>query len=172
MQYKINKVSVNGPVAWQSSYGPLLTYKVIFEGSTDVISINKKVDSPAPKAGDVLNGTIEENKFGKKFTVDSQQFPQANAAGGQSTASSYQPRDDNAIKAQFAIKASIQFATLSNLPSSVEDIEVYAKAFYNMVDRVKNGSDTPADDGAPTHDFPPEDLDEFGGLGEQNEDGF
>lgn len=173
MQYIIEKVSNNPPKEWTGGFGPMVTYKVIFQGGPDVIEINKKPDSVPPKAGDTLDGTIEGTEYGKRFKAVSKQYGQYGAQSKQSapSTSSYQPRDDNAIKAQFAIKAAIQFASMSNLPSNFTDIEDYAKAIYNMVDRVK-GAITTSDDGFPQHDVPPEDLNEDGSFGKRYDDDF
>jgi hypothetical protein len=50
----------------------------------------------------------------------------------------WQPRDDNAIRAQWAIGQAVHYLASGNAPKSGWDVESYAKTLYAMVDRVKD----------------------------------
>lgn len=127
MDLKIKALSQNPPREWQSKFGTMLTYKVKFEGSDDIVDVNRKPGNE-PKVGDVLQGTIEDSDFGKKLKPAPKQF----GGGGKS----FQPRDDAAIRAQWAVNAALQRAAMSKEPMSI-DIESTAKEFFAMVDRIK-----------------------------------
>jgi len=50
----------------QSDYGPMIDYMLVFE-SGEAAQLSQKATTPAPKVGDVLEGTIEQSNFGPKF---------------------------------------------------------------------------------------------------------
>jgi hypothetical protein len=118
----------------------MLTYNIMIEGRNKTCEINKKPESPTPKKGDVLYGHIESTAYGDKFK--SEQRPQSGGqTGGQST--SWTPRDDSHIRAQWAIGQSIQMHIAEGVPgqrSEPGDIEDLAKILFAMVDRVKAGT--------------------------------
>lgn len=112
---------------------------VTFENSEPVDATFKQPPAVGDKKyGDIETYTTKSGATRKKFK--SAQRPQEGFTGG-SGKSNYQPRDDAAVKAQFAIKAAIAFcpkpesARDMNAIAAIEDV---AKQFYQMVDRVKN----------------------------------
>jgi hypothetical protein len=74
MEHKIAVLGSLPPKEWESKYGTMVTYKVKFEGSDDIVDVNRKQTSPAPKVGEVLTGAIESTDFGKKFKAAPKQF--------------------------------------------------------------------------------------------------
>jgi hypothetical protein len=52
---------------FNGKYGRLFKYAVQFEGQDEAVELNQKPDSPAPKAGDILEGTIETTQYGRRF---------------------------------------------------------------------------------------------------------
>lgn len=137
----------------------MLTYKVMVLGEEETIDVNRKADGAKPVAGDVLEGTIEDSDFGKRFKATPKSF------GGAS--SSYAPRDDGAIQAQFAIKAAIALLRSDKDVPPMSVIEDSACQFFAMIDRVKNSKPT-ASEPALT---PPGDLKSDGGF-KASEDDF
>lgn len=147
MKFTVDKVGTTGtnaPKPWNSaSGGPMMSYKVIFQGDPKtIVELSQKASSPAPKKGDVLEGHIDmSGQYGPKFKKE-----YANRGGGA-------PKDEAAIRAQFAIKAAIQlYAALpEKARAEVQDsqlwVEARAKEMYAMVDAVK-GAATPASDPA------------------------
>lgn len=136
-EFTINRVSSKEPKRWKNDYGTMITYLVMLEGRDNPVQLNKKESSDAPVTGDTIYGHIEETSFGDKFKSDLRPSgPGGNKAGGQST--SYTPRDDASIKAQFSIKAAIQYVTgVGTTPKSLDEVEKIAKQLYVMVERVK-----------------------------------
>lgn len=146
MQYIVDKVGstgANAPKPWTSSNGgPMMSYKVIFEGNPrTIVELSQKPSTPAPKKGDVLEGTIDmSNKYGPKFKKAFAPRPGGGA-----------PKDESAIRAQFAIKAAIQFyaALPEKTRAGIEDgqlwIEARAKEMFTMVDAVKGAATTTVD---------------------------
>ena len=97
-------------------------------------------DPTTIKDGDTLYGEIKEqtSKAGKtylRFHREKPEDQQSFTPRGGSHKPSYQPRDDAGIKAQFAIKAAIQYQPDG---ATLKDVEEAAIAFFKMVDRVKN----------------------------------
>lgn len=141
---RVGQKAPNAPKPWNSAQGgPMMSYKVMFEETGDkVIEMSQKASSPAPKAGDKLEGSIDmSSQYGPKFKKDF-----TKRGGGA-------PKDEAAIRAQFAIKAAIQlYAALpEKARAEVQDsqlwVEARAKEMYAMVDAVK-GAATPASDPA------------------------
>lgn len=131
------------PKEWESKYGPMKTWLIQVEGNGEPVQLNKKAESPAPEVGEPLYGTITETEYGQKFK--SERLPYTGGGGGKS----YQPRDDEAIKAQWAIGQAVQLyvtqrdeinATLKDtgqMMSDMEYVEGQAKELFAMIDRVK-----------------------------------
>lgn len=137
-EYKITKVSQEAPKEYQGEHGTTYYIKVMIDGHERPVSIGKKKPD-ALKVGDTVYGTITETQYDTdKFTADKMQ---GGYAGGKSN---YQPRDDDAIRAQFAIKTAAGMATsFVRTTNDLEGwIEIEAKKLYAMVDRVK-GSEQP-----------------------------
>lgn len=137
-EYTVSQVSSKEPKRWKNDYGTMVTYVVMLEGHQNPVQINKKEASNAPIVGDTIYGHIEPTDFGDKFKSDLR----TSGSGGNKTSgqsASYTPRDDASIKAQFAIKAAIQYVIGDNTtPMTTQDVETYAKIFYAMVERVKD----------------------------------
>jgi len=139
--YKITKVSTQEPRVWDNPKGGKIYYiKVAVDGWEKPIEVGKK--SPdALKVGDELHGTITATEYpNDKFKAD----PPAFSGGGKSN---YVPRDDDAIRAQWAIGQAIQFHIhhpKEDGTMSLDIIEPYAIELYAMVERVK-GSNTQTD---------------------------
>jgi hypothetical protein len=108
----------------------------------------------------------QKSKAGKDYlrfyreTPPEQQTFNRSAGGGKP---SFQPRDDAGIKAQFAIKAAIQYHAES---APLTDIEEAAKAFYKMVDRVKE-SHTASTSPGETKEFSTEEDTQIEGFKEE-----
>lgn len=120
-----------------------------------------------PNPGDKKYGSVEpyktqQGKTRLKFRradrpLDNQQGFTPRGGGSKP---SYQPRDDAGIKAQFAIKAAIQYQPDG---ATIKDIEEAAVAFFKMVDRVK-GSDVVTDSQGQTN---PGTTKEFSNMNDQ-----
>lgn len=80
------KVSAVNPETkqWQSQYGAMVTYTVMFEGRETPIEMNKKPDSPAPRAGDEVFGDINRTEYGDKFKSAPKPFAGGGFGGGAS----------------------------------------------------------------------------------------
>lgn len=65
-EYTIEKVSPKTK-EWSGQFGDMVTYYVKFPNNDEVIEMNKKPDSPAPKAGDKVYGEIKQTEFGYRF---------------------------------------------------------------------------------------------------------
>lgn len=81
--------------------------------------------------GEILEQT---SKSGRPYY----RFKRSNQAPTATQALTSNFRDDSAIKAQFAIKASVQLLQNPQAEVSATTIEHWANIFYDMVDRVKN----------------------------------
>lgn len=136
-EYKITRVSSQPPREWSfadrktGNDVPMLTYKVMIEGQEEAVDVNRKAEGDAPKAGDVLSGTLEQTDFGYKFKPERKPF----TPGG---------RDTTEIRAQMSIKeANRWIANDPNSKHTMEELESTAKQIYSMVDRVKGSSSAP-----------------------------
>jgi hypothetical protein len=76
--------------SYDSQYGEdvdgkkvMFKYAVELEGESDAVEVSQKPSTPQPKAGDVLSGTIETSKYGRKFTKEKK----GNFGGGAATVS-------------------------------------------------------------------------------------
>jgi hypothetical protein len=117
------------------------------------------VKDPAQfEAGQTLYGTIEtkQSRAGKEYYKFNRQKKEDEPYGSQKSNTTsgkkdWQPRDDNAIRAQWSIgQAMTHFAAKEEV--KLADVEKLAKALYVMVDRVKQ-------DGIATEpDISPEEL--------------
>lgn len=136
MKYKIKAVSKQVR-EYDSKYGPMKSYKVAFEDYDQAVEISRKDTSPAPQVGDELEGTIDmSGQYGPKFKQDF-------SAGKKSFGGGYS-RDDDAIKAQWAIGQAMNAHIGTNTDGKVklEDVEVLAKKLFSMVERVKQPAAT------------------------------
>jgi hypothetical protein len=97
--------------------------------------------------GHITDETSKAGKPYRRFRRDKQpDFHET--AGGAPKKSEWIPRDDSAIKAQFAIKAAVAAYAMPTLADTLKDpaaldvyfnnVEHFASQFYSMVDRVKD----------------------------------
>lgn len=143
--YKVLQVSGEAPRQWDGPHGTVYYIKAKLEGHDKPVSIGKKKPD-ALKVGDTVYGTIEvsdlpEDKFKPAAPPQASQSGQANYGNaGTDYKPAWQPRDDSAIQAQFAIKGAIELVNgQEKKPDDVfSTIEDYAKELFAMIDRVKN----------------------------------
>lgn len=92
---------------------------------------------PPVEVGQKKYGVVEtyETKKGATRTrfVRKDKPQDAPSAGGRT----WQPRDDSAIQAQWAIGQAVAVTNLTEKSGDYEIIEQYAKEFFAMIDRVK-----------------------------------
>jgi N-methylhydantoinase B/oxoprolinase/acetone carboxylase alpha subunit len=56
---------------FDGKFGPMKSYKVKFQGDDVAVEITQKAETPAPKLGDTLEGTIDTGgSFGPQFKKD------------------------------------------------------------------------------------------------------
>lgn len=125
---------------WSTPDGQRSIYKLTLEYEGQPVQAKTYSDAIAREG---WAGTVETyEKTGKNGpeTFVKQPPKEGYTAGGGSSKPAYQPRDDAAIKAQFAIKAAVQAlpeAKADSLSDYVSDVEALAQGFFEMVDRVK-----------------------------------
>lgn len=123
--------SVKKGNTWESSYGQMQSYALALDGVGEPVQLNKKVPvKTEPQVGDELHGTLEEQERGGRTYYKIKLDQQQSGFKGQ-------PKDEAAIKAQFAIKTAVQLLRNPDAEVSAETIEHWAKEFYAMVERVK-----------------------------------
>lgn len=69
MEYTIVTSMKTG--SFQGKFGETYKYGVLFDGEIDAVEVNQKPETPAPKAGDKLSGTIEVTQYGRRFKKES-----------------------------------------------------------------------------------------------------
>lgn len=72
MQYTIENSMKSGE--FSGKFGKMYKYSVKLSGVDTAVEINQKPDSPEPKVGDIIEGTIEDTQWGKKFKKTSVGF--------------------------------------------------------------------------------------------------
>jgi hypothetical protein len=136
------------------------SYSAALDGIGEPVQINKQLPMrQEPKIGDTIYGylTEETGKEGRiyyKFHPKTKQdFRNPQTSFVPTEKKEWQPRDDDAIRAQWAIGQAVQVYTAQISAkeadlSSADKIEENAKKFYAMVDRVKGSESLKAE--APT----------------------
>lgn len=99
MTYTIQAVSPETR-AYESKYGAMVSYKVMFEGNPQAVEISQKQTTPAPKVGDTLDGTIDmSGQYGPKFKKEYNQgvggFPSGSPSpmGARPSSTKFTPQD-------------------------------------------------------------------------------
>lgn len=131
MKYTIKAVSQQVR-SYDGKYGPMKSYKVAFIDVPQAVEISRKANSPAPKAGDELEGTLDmSGQYGPKFKAD---YSASKPGGGYS-------RDDAAIKAQWAIGQAVNIAVSLNTDGQIkwDSVEAVAKKLFALVNVIKVG---------------------------------
>jgi len=83
MQYTIKAVNPQTR-SYETKFGPMVSYKVLFEGIDQAVEISQKSTSKAPEVGDVVEGTIDmSGQYGPKFKKE---YNQGGFGGGRPTA--------------------------------------------------------------------------------------
>ena len=157
MNYTITAVS-KSVRDFNGSFGPMKSYKLKLQELGDqTVELAQKAETPAPTAGQVLDGTVDmSGSHGPQFKKSFK--PRAGGGGGRG-------RDSDEIKAEWAINAAITWLTETDMANAnLEDVQPLASDFYAMVDRVKGSSSKPATapQNASEDDFgePPDDFDQ------------
>ena len=124
---------------WQAPDGKKTIWKVTLEADGKQYPVQTFSEKIAQVG---FNGDVESYKSARGDTFVKQVAKQQ--GGGYGGGKPAQPRADAAIKAQFAIKAAIQYAATQGMGTSTEDVEGYAREFFLMVERVKaTATDSP-----------------------------
>lgn len=140
-EYTIVKVSDQPPQEWKHG---ISYYKVMVDGHPKPIEVGKK---KKPDVGDTLYGNIQvqaqemTDKFQRVERPDGGYVPPSQIHSVPASKPAYQPKDEEAIKAMFAIKGAIAFKdhhAFTETPT-VRGVEEIAKQLFSMVDRVKTG---------------------------------
>lgn len=131
--YRITQVSAQPPRQWDGPTGTVFYIKVKLDGHERPVSIGKK--SPdALHVGDTVYGTITgTDRDEDKFKSEQQQ---TSFGGGTSSKPAYVPRDDLAIRAQWALGQGMT-AAYNNEVGNLAEVEMLARELFAMVDRVK-----------------------------------
>ena len=140
MEYKV--VSAIKGREYTDKFGQKVAYIVQLEGQDEAVEINQKLTTPAPKAGDVLNGTIESTQYGKKFKkAFNQNAPQAQGHQGGSKQFKADPDSRESIEWQTSLKAAVDvvrdFYGLKGLPEEFK-LEDYAREVDSTAVHFKN----------------------------------
>lgn len=143
--YKVTAVSTKTK-QWEGKYGPMVDHYVKLEGVDAPVVVTKKPDSRAPQEGDELYGTLDMGgKFGPKFKAESKPFGGgAPSGGGGGSKPSYQPKDEKAIQAMWAIgQAVTALGPITDKKQPVADyalaVETVATELFGLVDVIKAG---------------------------------
>jgi hypothetical protein len=127
---------------YQTNYGTMVKYILSLEGEADGVEIGQKPDTPAPKAGDVLDGTIESTKYGKKF----KKTPQA--TGGARSGYTPDPATQVSIQRQIALGRAVDAVNNYNIQKGTDmksvTINQYADQIIATADRFAAWLNKPA----------------------------
>lgn len=127
--------TINSERVWHSPDGQRSIWRVELEGDDGKIYRLKTYSPHIAQRG--FKGKVEsyKNRFGERFV---RQAPADKTAGAAKPKASYS-RDDNAIRAQWAIGQAINLASVKIEKDSITlpIIEEYAKQLYETVSRVK-----------------------------------
>jgi hypothetical protein len=123
---------------WHSPDGKVTiwTIKLEHEGTRDTFST---MSSALAKEG--FNGDVEiyTNDKGKTYARQAPKEEQEPAPGAPAQKRDWQPRDDDGIRAQWAIRTAVQmYSNWNKERPEYDDVEAAAKKFFAMVDRVKH----------------------------------
>lgn len=140
MEYTITKVSSQKPKEFYSEQYKSTTYyiMVMLEGHDRPVTIGKK-RADAFKVGDKVYGRIIPTQY------DTDKFQAEQPAG--KPGQTFTPKDQDAIKAQMAVKSAMNAMPNLDLAATDGDIATYAntarklaKHIFRMVDEVKESA--------------------------------
>lgn len=141
-EYKITQVSVQAPREWAGPKGTVYYIKVKLDGHAKPVSIGKKAPD-ALHVGDTVYGTVTEDFTHDEDKFKSEQNPSYGGAPSAGSKPAYVPRDDLAIRAQWAIGQSMT-AVFNGDTANTAQVELLARELFSMVDRVKEPVSEPA----------------------------
>lgn len=148
--------------SYETKFGNMTSYQVKFKDLADAVEISKKDSSPAPAVGETLEGTISEGQYGKKFKKDYQPGGGPNFGGNGGSKSSYVPKDDKAIQAQWALGRSVEaYGPIGkdSVADYVGKVSELAVELFSAIDFVKGSNDPkPAEGDTVTNDVPAGDV--------------
>jgi len=123
--------SVKKGKTWPSDYGEMQSYALDL-GVGEPVQLNKKVPvKQEPQVGEEVSGTLEEQERNGRVYYKIKLDPPQKQGGYKG-----QPRDDAAIKAQWAVGQSVQIG-MTNNSLTMPEIEARAIELFHMTERVK-----------------------------------
>lgn len=174
MKYTIKAVNPQAR-SYETKFGSMVSYKVMFENFETVVEISQKASSPAPKVGDTVEGTIDMSApYGPKFKKEynqggfgspTGQSTQGRSAGSTSGSSKFE-KDPFTMYLSYAkdvavaLIASKEGFVEEKFASILESVLVGGETLYNNRPGVKEPEtvkDNVATD-AEVDNFLPEDI--------------
>jgi len=116
MDYKVQNSIKAGQ--YESKFGTMYKYLIQFEGVSAPTELSQKPETPEPKQGDILHGTIADTQYGKKFTKV-QKDGQGAIAGGRAKEFKADPLKQASIEKQVALKCAVELLS-AKLPQLKE----------------------------------------------------
>ncbi len=146
-EYKLTSFEKSDYQDAHGNYWCSATFEGVGEPVKWVAKDPTKVQVGQEYFGEIKDMTSKAGKPYLRFYRANKPDGQAPSSGASSAStSSWQPRDDSAIRAQFAIKAAVDLLKDPSAEVAETTIEHWAIIFYKMVDRVKEaGADKPAE---------------------------
>lgn len=135
-EYTVIAVSDNVK-EYPGKYGNMKNYKIKFEETPDVIvQLSQKAETPAPKTGDVIEGTIDMSaqygpKFKKAFTPK---------AGGNTSGNNYNKPDPRTMYVSYAKDIVMALIAKGIYPHAAE--QTFNSEFNAALQAIILGGDT------------------------------
>lgn len=140
-EFKINAVSQEVR-SFETKFGQMKSYKLKLEGVESVVELAQKDTTPAPVQGQTLTGSIDyTGQYGPKFKKEAPAF---GGGGGGGSKPSYQPKDEKAIQAMWAIGQAVSAVGPIDPEDPVSEYGISLKnvavELFRLVDEVKTGN--------------------------------
>lgn len=136
--------ALHGSREWEGNFGPMVDYRVTFEGNSDIVTIAQKPETLPPQVGQELYGDIQPSTYGPKFkksqgqrgghTTISHQPP--GRSTGPTTPPSPPQRSKEQVALELAVRAFKRYEASDNIHLYMETIGMLADEFYKAIDHV------------------------------------
>lgn len=135
-------MEANLPREWEGQYGKMLSYDLVVSGPDGQVEceLAQKPETPAPKVGDLIQGTIQPGKNGYPGKLKKEKPQQGGRfSGGGKPGKPRDPSERDSIERQVAYKGAVELVAARGAVSPQQQKDTLTELFHHGLSLIQTG---------------------------------